>query len=92
MVDVAAAIADLAARSPGGITVRMIHSQTRIPDGQVKQVVKRLVEAGLLLELPRNTPRAPLYHAIDYSGGSWVALVQTCRTFQTTTTDSQVAQ
>ncbi|MQY27243.1 hypothetical protein NRB56_28260 [Nocardia sp. RB56] len=79
MADVVAVVADLAAHSPDGVTVRMVNKQTQIPDGLIKQVMKRLVGARLLRELPRNGPRAPLHHTIEDTDGVWTVLVDICR-------------
>ncbi|NKY59390.1 hypothetical protein [Nocardia flavorosea] len=81
MVDVVSAIARLAADNEDeGITVRMIATATatashaQVPDALVKQVVKRLVDAGVMAVLPRSRPRGPLYHRLDRSNRAWRAL------------------
>ncbi|WP_459548562.1 hypothetical protein [Nocardia sp. X0981] len=80
MVDVVSAITRLSADNDA-LTVRMIARataapHTQVPDGLVKQVVKRLVDAGFLDELPRTGPRAPLYHRLDRGNRAWTALAQ----------------
>ncbi len=96
MVDVVAAIARLAASTEDdGITVRMIAKQTatvpqtQIPDALVKQIVKRLVDADIMVELPRSGSRAPLYHSLDRTNRSWIALVRLSSEVEAEPTDDR---
>lgn len=78
VAEVVTAIAEETANTRPQVTVRMIASRTELTDSLVKLVTQRLVTAKLLRRLPQDRPRAPAYHEVQRSGGSWDALVDLC--------------
>ncbi|WP_329070326.1 hypothetical protein [Amycolatopsis sp. NBC_01480] len=79
VADVVAAIVGLAAEPEIGVTVRMIAQRAGLTDNLVRPVVKRLVEAGLLVPHQQLRPRGPSYHRVRIDLPLWQALEQTCR-------------
>jgi hypothetical protein len=78
VAEVVTAIAEETANMRPQVTVRMIATRAELTDGLVKLVTQRLVNAKLLRRLPQDRPRAPAYHEVRRSGGTWDALVDLC--------------
>jgi hypothetical protein len=57
----------------------MIAQWAELADSVVRPVVKRLVDAGLLVPQGQPRPRGPSYHEIRLDLPLWKALEQTCK-------------
>jgi predicted transcriptional regulator len=79
VAEVVITIVALAPEPKSRVTVRMIAQQAELTDSLVRPVVKRLVDAGLLVPQEQQRPRGPNYHEVRLDLPLWKALEQTCK-------------
>ncbi|MEW2518626.1 hypothetical protein [Actinacidiphila alni] len=80
LAEVVVAVVDLtSAAGDTAVTVRMVASRTGLTDSLVRPVVKRLVDAQLLLPLPQERLRGASYHEVRHDDRVWKTLVSACR-------------
>jgi hypothetical protein len=77
-VDVVLAVNQLSGTEDASVTMRMVASETTLSDSLVRQVMKRLRDAGLIAEQPRTGGTRSARYFQVHRGPLWTGILAAC--------------